>query len=139
MRLKARHLTHSFLILIAGCTLGTNWTGWTWDGFCELGGQEDSGFWGGSELIIEIEIDEDQGGELEGDFQLESDLLWHFVDADEIDDDFNDGERDGDEVEFDFEGEGYDFEIHADLKERTLIEGGCEFNGIEGDLTLEAD
>jgi len=111
-------------VMLSGCDLFTNLVG-SWEGTCEFSAYD---------MDVEIDIDEDDGGDLTGEaavsflyygyqFELEGDV---------------DGKRDGSDVELDMDfDENGSMEIVGQLTDSDTIEGECESGGVDADIELE--
>jgi len=115
-------------LLIGGCSLFAPDITGEWAGTCALDDR--------SEYRIDIEL-EDDAGELDGEGTISTDYGGSPVRLEVV----IDGDRDGRVIDMemfaqDAGGQVVSLDVEADL-ERGVIEGGCSFLAVMGDLTLE--
>jgi hypothetical protein len=111
-------------VMLSGCGIFTNLVG-SWDGTCEFSAYD---------MDVEIDIEEDKGGELTG--EAEVSFLYYgyqFELEGEVE-----GKRDGSDVEIDLDfGENGSMEIVGELTDSDTIEGECTSGGVDADIELE--
>lgn len=110
--------------MLSGCGIFTNLVG-SWEGTCEFSAYD---------MDVEIDIEEDDGGELKGEAQVSFNYYGYQF---ELEGDVE-GQRDGSNVEIDLDfGENGSMEILGELVDSDTIEGECESGGVDADIELE--
>jgi hypothetical protein len=115
-------------VLLGGCGLFSPDITGTWEGSCALDDR--------SEYRIDIEL-EDDAGEIDGEGTISTDYGGTRVRLEVV----VDGDRDGRQIDLEMfaqeaGGQIVSLDVEADL-ERGVIDGGCSFLAVQGDLTLE--
>jgi len=119
-----RYFTLLLPIMLSGCGIFTNLEG-AWEGTCEFSAYD---------MDVEIDIESDDGGELEGEAQAS--FLYYGYQF-ELEGDAE-GQYSGGEVEIDLDfGENGSIEILGDLVDSETIEGECTSGGVDADIELE--